>query len=49
MLHENPNPTEEEIRHGLSGNLCRCTGDQNIVEAVKLAVERLREPQGEVE
>lgn len=43
MLHENPNPTEDEIRHGLSGNLCRCTGYQNIVEAVKLAAERLRE------
>jgi aerobic-type carbon monoxide dehydrogenase small subunit (CoxS/CutS family) len=42
MLHENPNPSEEEIRHGLSGNLCRCTGYQNIVEAVKLAAERLR-------
>ena len=49
MLHENPNPTEEEIRYELSGNLCRCTGYQNIVEAVKLAAERLREPQGEVE
>jgi len=43
MLHENPNPTEDEIRHGLSGNLCRCTGYQNIVEAVRLAAERLRE------
>ncbi len=43
MLHENPDPTEEEIRHGLSGNLCRCTGYQSIVEAVKLAAERLRE------
>ncbi len=43
MLHENPNPTEEEIRHGLSGNLCRCTGYQNIVEAVKLAAQRIRE------
>jgi len=42
MLHENPDPTEEEIRHELSGNLCRCTGYQNIVEAVKLAAERLR-------
>ncbi len=47
MLHENPNPTEEEIRHGLSGNLCRCTGYQNIVEAVKLAAERLRAAQKE--
>ena len=43
MLHENPDPTEDEIRHGLSGNLCRCTGYQNIVEAVRLAAERLRE------
>ena len=43
MLHENPNPTEQEIRHELSGNLCRCTGYQHIVEAVQLAVERLRE------
>jgi len=47
MLHENPDPTEEEIRHGLSGNLCRCTGYQNIVEAVKLAAERLRAAQKE--
>lgn len=43
MLHENPDPTEDEIRQGLSGNLCRCTGYQNIVEAVRLAAERLRE------
>jgi aerobic-type carbon monoxide dehydrogenase small subunit (CoxS/CutS family) len=42
MLHENPDPNEETIRHELSGNLCRCTGYQNIVEAVKLAAERLR-------
>lgn len=37
FLQENPNPTEEEIRLALSGNLCRCTGYQNIVKAVKLA------------
>jgi carbon-monoxide dehydrogenase small subunit len=49
MLHENPNPSEEEIRHELSGNLCRCTGYQNIVEAVKLAAERLRVQTSEVE
>jgi len=49
MLHEHPNPSEEEIRHELSGNLCRCTGYQNIVEAVKLAAERLREPSREVQ
>jgi carbon-monoxide dehydrogenase small subunit len=49
MLHEHPDPDEEEIRHELSGNLCRCTGYQNIVEAVKLAAERLREPHMEVD
>lgn len=43
ILHENPNPTEAEIRQSLSGNLCRCTGYQNIVEAVKLAAQRIRE------
>ena len=48
MLHENTSPSEEEIRHELSGNLCRCTGYQNIVEAVKLAAERLRESHTEV-
>jgi carbon-monoxide dehydrogenase small subunit len=47
MLRENPEPTEEEIRHDLSGNLCRCTGYQNIVEAVKCAAEYLREPDQE--
>jgi carbon-monoxide dehydrogenase small subunit len=39
-LKENPNPTELEIREALSGNLCRCTGYQNIVSAVKLVAER---------
>ena len=34
LLKENPNPSEDEIRHGLEGNLCRCTGYQNIVKAV---------------
>jgi aerobic carbon-monoxide dehydrogenase small subunit len=34
LLNENPSPTEREIRHGLEGNLCRCTGYQNIVKAV---------------
>ncbi len=37
ILDRNPNPTEEEIRHGLEGNLCRCTGYQHIVNAVKAA------------
>jgi carbon-monoxide dehydrogenase small subunit len=40
FLEQNPNPTEAEIREAISGNLCRCTGYQNIVEAVKLAAER---------
>jgi len=37
LLASNPSPTEDEIRHALEGNLCRCTGYQNIVEAVKAA------------
>jgi aerobic carbon-monoxide dehydrogenase small subunit len=37
LLKENPNPTEEEIRLGLEGNLCRCTGYHNIVKAVQHA------------
>ena len=39
LLQRNPHPTDEEIRHGLEGNLCRCTGYQNIVAAVKHAAE----------
>jgi carbon-monoxide dehydrogenase small subunit len=39
ILDRNPNPTEEEIRHGLEGNLCRCTGYQHIVNAVKAAAK----------
>ena len=35
LLHENPRPTEEEIKEGLAGNMCRCTGYQNIVRAVQ--------------
>ncbi len=41
FLKENPNPSEEEIREALSGNLCRCTGYQHIVDAVKLAAEKM--------
>jgi len=42
FLNENPSPSEDEIRERLSGNLCRCTGYQNIVAAVLWAAERLR-------
>lgn len=42
FLEENPSPTELEIRQALSGNLCRCTGYQHIVDAVQLAAERMR-------
>ena len=42
FLQENPDPTEEEIREAIAGNLCRCTGYQHIVDAVKLAAERMR-------
>lgn len=41
LLERNPNPTEEEIRHGLEGNLCRCTGYQNIVRAVQYAAGQI--------
>jgi aerobic carbon-monoxide dehydrogenase small subunit len=41
LLQENPNPTEDEIRHGISGNLCRCTGYQNIVKAIQYAADKL--------
>ncbi|MDR7523259.1 MAG: (2Fe-2S)-binding protein [Armatimonadota bacterium] len=42
LLQRNPNPTEAEIRWAISGNLCRCTGYVNIVEAIKDAAEKLR-------
>lgn len=42
FLEENPDPTEEEIREAVSGNLCRCTGYQHIVDAVKLAAAQMR-------
>ncbi|MBP1154462.1 MULTISPECIES: (2Fe-2S)-binding protein [unclassified Paenibacillus] len=41
FLEENPHPSREEIREGISGNLCRCTGYQNIVDAVEMAAEML--------
>jgi aerobic carbon-monoxide dehydrogenase small subunit len=42
LLQEKPEPTEEEVRDGLEGNLCRCTGYQNIAKAVGAAAEELR-------
>jgi aerobic carbon-monoxide dehydrogenase small subunit len=41
LLQENPNPSEEEIRFGIAGNLCRCTGYQNIVKAIQFAAAKL--------
>ena len=41
LLEENPHPTDEEIKRGISGNLCRCTGYQKIFDAIKLAADRL--------
>jgi carbon-monoxide dehydrogenase small subunit len=43
LLEENPDPTEEEIRWALSGNICRCTGYQNIVKSVQWAAAKLKE------
>ena len=45
LLAENPDPSEEEIRWALSGNICRCTGYQNIVKAVQWAANRVKESQ----
>ena len=42
LLEKNPNPTEEEIRWGIAGNLCRCTGYNNIVKAVHYAAAKMR-------
>jgi len=41
LLQENPNPSEEEIRFGIAGNLCRCTGYQNIVKAIQYAAAKI--------
>jgi carbon-monoxide dehydrogenase small subunit len=43
LLQRNPNPSEEEIRKGIEGNLCRCTGYQNIVKAVQHAAAKMAE------
>jgi carbon-monoxide dehydrogenase small subunit len=42
FLKENPNPSESEIRHALEGNICRCTGYQNIVKSIQWAAEKMR-------
>ncbi|MHB1608361.1 MAG: (2Fe-2S)-binding protein [Acidiferrobacter thiooxydans] len=47
LLQDNPNPTEEQIRGGLAGNICRCTGYQNIVKAVQYAAKKIAAAQGE--
>ena len=43
FLQENPDPTESEIREGMSGNLCRCTGYQNIIKAIQVAASVINE------
>ncbi|HNP85504.1 MAG TPA: (2Fe-2S)-binding protein [Kouleothrix sp.] len=48
LLAHNPNPSEDEIRHAISGNLCRCTGYVKIVEAIQYAAAKLREQPEEV-
>jgi carbon-monoxide dehydrogenase small subunit len=45
LLSQNPDPSEAEIREGLSGNMCRCTGYQNIVKAVQHAASVMRQPE----
>ncbi|MEN6485037.1 MAG: 2Fe-2S iron-sulfur cluster-binding protein, partial [Syntrophobacteraceae bacterium] len=47
LLDRNPEPTRDEIREGLSGNLCRCTGYVKIVDAVEATARKLREGAGE--
>jgi carbon-monoxide dehydrogenase small subunit len=47
LLQENPDPSEAEIRTGLAGNLCRCTGYQNIVKAVRHAADQLKSTSSE--
>ena len=43
LLNQNPDPTDDEIRHGLEGNICRCTGYQNIVKSVRWAADKMKE------
>ena len=47
ILARNPEPDDEEIRHGLEGNLCRCTGYQHIVEAVRHAAQKMKAASGD--
>jgi carbon-monoxide dehydrogenase small subunit len=42
LLKANPDPSEDEIRHGIEGNLCRCTGYHNIVKATQYAASKMR-------
>ncbi len=44
LLEKNPDPSEEEIRWGISGNLCRCTGYNKIVEAIRYAADKMAQP-----
>lgn len=46
LLDDNPNPTREDIKEGISGNLCRCTGYYQIIEAIELAAQRMGERGG---
>lgn len=48
MLDKNPNPTEEEVRAGLSGNICRCTGYTKIVDAVMDAADKMKKEQEQI-
>jgi carbon-monoxide dehydrogenase small subunit len=41
LLADNPNPSDEEIRHGIEGNLCRCTGYENLVRAIRYAADKM--------
>ena len=47
LLQDNPNPSEDEIRTGISGNLCRCTGYQNIVKAIQYAADKINQAGGD--
>jgi carbon-monoxide dehydrogenase small subunit len=48
LLNESPNPSEEEIRHWLTGNLCRCTGYQKIIDAIRAVAEGRTEPESDM-